>query len=35
MVRLFRVAAVVTLMLMPALCAAELRRVNLKVLGMD
>ena len=35
MVRLFRAAAVVAMMLLPALSAAELRRVNLRVLGMD
>jgi hypothetical protein len=35
MTRLFRAAAVVAIVLAPALGAAELRRVNLKVLGMD
>lgn len=35
MIRLFRVAAVMAMMLAPAVSAAELRRVNLKVLGMD
>lgn len=35
MIRLFRVAAVTAMMLAPAVSAAELRRVNLKVLGMD
>ena len=35
MVRLFRVTAVVAMLLAPAMSTAELRRVNLKVLGMD
>ena len=35
MVKLFRAAALVALVLAPAMSAAELRRVNLKVLGMD
>ena len=35
MIRVFRVAAVMAMMLAPAVSAAELRRVNLKVLGMD
>jgi hypothetical protein len=35
MVRLFRIAAVVAAVVVPAMSAAELRRVNLKILGMD
>jgi hypothetical protein len=35
MVRLFRAAALVAAVLVPAMSAAELRRVNLKILGMD
>lgn len=35
MVRLFRAAALLAVVLVPAMSAAELRRVNLKVLGMD
>jgi hypothetical protein len=35
MVRLFRAAVLVAVVLAPALSAAELRRVNLKILGLD